>query len=142
MTLRARLGDRMPNLVTEKLRQLSQPGQISRVVLTLPGKRLPLSHQRFLGKELIAKQPFQEIGDRTAGDQGRESNRSKRCFRGRLDHDGSQLGDLGDPCRRGSHGAGEYSTPGGHLDPLESFEACARRETREEFLQLIHAHRQ
>ena len=34
--------------------------------------------------------------------------------------------------RRGSHGAGEYSTPGGHLDHLESFEACARRETREE----------
>jgi 8-oxo-dGTP diphosphatase len=34
--------------------------------------------------------------------------------------------------RRGSHGAGEYSTPGGHLDPLESFAACARRETREE----------
>jgi 8-oxo-dGTP diphosphatase len=34
--------------------------------------------------------------------------------------------------RRGSHGAGEYSTPGGHLDYLESFEDCARRETREE----------
>ena len=34
--------------------------------------------------------------------------------------------------RRGSHGAGQHSTPGGHLDPLESFEACARRETREE----------
>jgi 8-oxo-dGTP diphosphatase len=34
--------------------------------------------------------------------------------------------------RRGSHGAGEYSTPGGHLDHLESFEQCARRETREE----------
>jgi 8-oxo-dGTP diphosphatase len=34
--------------------------------------------------------------------------------------------------RRGSHGAGEYCTPGGHLDPLESFADCARRETREE----------
>lgn len=34
--------------------------------------------------------------------------------------------------RRGSHGEGEYSTPGGHLDHLESFEACARREVREE----------
>ena len=34
--------------------------------------------------------------------------------------------------RRGAHGAGEYSTPGGHLEHLESFEACARREVREE----------
>jgi 8-oxo-dGTP diphosphatase len=34
--------------------------------------------------------------------------------------------------RRGAHGVGEYATPGGHLDALESFEACARRETREE----------
>jgi 8-oxo-dGTP diphosphatase len=34
--------------------------------------------------------------------------------------------------RRGSHGAGEFSSPGGHLDPFESFEACARREVREE----------
>lgn len=34
--------------------------------------------------------------------------------------------------RVGLHGAGEYSTPGGHLDHLESFEACARREVREE----------
>ena len=34
--------------------------------------------------------------------------------------------------RLGSHGAGEYSSPGGHLDHLEGFEACARRETREE----------
>lgn len=34
--------------------------------------------------------------------------------------------------RRGSHGQGEYSSPGGHLDHLESFADCARRETREE----------
>ncbi|MBU1348756.1 NUDIX domain-containing protein [Patescibacteria group bacterium] len=34
--------------------------------------------------------------------------------------------------RRGSHGEGEYAFPGGHLEHLESFEACARRETTEE----------
>lgn len=34
--------------------------------------------------------------------------------------------------RKGSHGAGEYSFPGGKLDYMESFEDCARRETREE----------
>jgi 8-oxo-dGTP diphosphatase len=34
--------------------------------------------------------------------------------------------------RRNSHGAGEYASPGGHLEHLESFEACARREVREE----------
>lgn len=34
--------------------------------------------------------------------------------------------------RIGSHGHGEYSFPGGHLDYMESFEDCARRETREE----------
>lgn len=34
--------------------------------------------------------------------------------------------------RKNAHGAGEYAFPGGHLDHLESFEECARREVREE----------
>lgn len=34
--------------------------------------------------------------------------------------------------RRGSHGAGEYACPGGHLEQLESFQACAEREVLEE----------
>jgi len=35
-------------------------------------------------------------------------------------------------CRRGAHGAGEYAIPGGHLEYMESFEECLRREIREE----------
>jgi len=34
--------------------------------------------------------------------------------------------------RKGSHGAGEYAAPGGHLEHLESFQACAEREVLEE----------
>ncbi|HOB90168.1 MAG TPA: NUDIX domain-containing protein [Candidatus Colwellbacteria bacterium] len=34
--------------------------------------------------------------------------------------------------RKGSHGEGEYAFPGGHLEYLESFSDCGRRETREE----------
>lgn len=34
--------------------------------------------------------------------------------------------------RKGSHGAGEYAAPGGHLEHLESFQICAAREVLEE----------
>ena len=34
--------------------------------------------------------------------------------------------------RKGAHGAGEYASPGGHLEHLESFQACAAREVLEE----------
>ncbi len=34
--------------------------------------------------------------------------------------------------RKASHGTGEYSWPGGHMEYMESFEDCARREVREE----------
>jgi 8-oxo-dGTP diphosphatase len=34
--------------------------------------------------------------------------------------------------RIAKHGSGTWCFPGGHLDFMESFEECARRETREE----------
>lgn len=34
--------------------------------------------------------------------------------------------------RQASHGSGEYASPGGHLEYLESFADCAAREAREE----------
>ncbi len=34
--------------------------------------------------------------------------------------------------RKGSHGAGEYTWPGGHMEYMESFEQTIRRETKEE----------
>lgn len=34
--------------------------------------------------------------------------------------------------RKGSHGEGEYAFPGGHMEHMESFEDCAKREVFEE----------
>lgn len=34
--------------------------------------------------------------------------------------------------RKSSHGAGEYAWPGGHMEYMESFEDCAKREVLEE----------
>jgi 8-oxo-dGTP diphosphatase len=34
--------------------------------------------------------------------------------------------------RKNSFGVGEYSVPGGHLEYMESFEECVRREVKEE----------
>lgn len=34
--------------------------------------------------------------------------------------------------RKGKHAAGVYAAPGGHLEYMESFEGCARREAKEE----------
>lgn len=34
--------------------------------------------------------------------------------------------------RKSSHGDGDYAFPGGHLEHMESFESCARREVMEE----------
>jgi 8-oxo-dGTP diphosphatase len=34
--------------------------------------------------------------------------------------------------RKGSHGEGEYAAPGGHMEYMESFEECAKREVAEE----------
>ena len=33
--------------------------------------------------------------------------------------------------RMGAHGTGEYAWPGGHMEHMESFEECAKREVLE-----------
>lgn len=40
--------------------------------------------------------------------------------------------------RKGSHGEGEYAWPGGHMEYMESFEECAKREVLEETGVQIH----
>jgi 8-oxo-dGTP diphosphatase len=40
--------------------------------------------------------------------------------------------------RKGSHGAGEYAFPGGHLEYMESYEECVLREIEEECGVKIH----
>ena len=35
--------------------------------------------------------------------------------------------------RKGSHGEGEFAFPGGHLEYMEGFADCARREVQEEY---------
>lgn len=57
-----------------------------------------------------------------------ESNRPKVGVGVMIFKDGQIL--LGK--RKSSHGEGEYAFPGGHLEYMESFEKCAKRETLEE----------
>lgn len=57
-----------------------------------------------------------------------ERNKLKPCVGVMIIKDGKIL--LGK--RKGSHGHGEYSFAGGHLEFQESFKECAERETLEE----------
>eukprot|EP00979_Chaetoceros_neogracilis_P018571 scaffold10820_cov277-Chaetoceros_neogracile.AAC.2 len=51
---------------------------------------------------------------------------------GVLVKDPKKKGSLFAGVRKGSHGAGSLALPGGHLEMMESWEECARREVQEE----------
>lgn len=64
-----------------------------------------------------------------------ESDVEKRHVRvgvGVLVHDPKQKGNVFAGLRKGSHGAGLLALPGGHLEMMETWESCARREVKEE----------
>jgi len=58
--------------------------------------------------------------------------RNVRVGVGVLVKDPKEKGKLFAGVRKGSHGAGSLALPGGHLEMMESWEECARREVEEE----------